>query len=725
MRHPVIVYSLDDIRGRIVFNTLKVSDIESRLSATHYEAQEAIDAHGTHLIIFDAKRNFSNELRAIKRLSIDYPDTTIIVLCSPSDVTVLENLGLENVRYVPDPLDPELILTMVRANLDSAFSIRGFLRITCSTLALLTRICYRTLPIAITLLIGLMGGYVYWCISTLPEIEILENYTPYEASKLYAYDNTLLTEFYKERRTFISNEMIPKYVKDAFIAVEDNRYYRHNGIDVLRIISALITDIKERAFLQGGSTITQQLAKMIFLKPEKTITRKIKEIALSLQIESKYSKDEILGLYLNKAYFGSRAYGIEAASQAYFGKSVTNLTIPEAALLASLLKAPTKYSPFRDMKRSLRRRNYVLQRMLKTGFIDEKEYYDSLRYPLPVKYNGRKYKAPYFVDYCKKILEKKYGERLYTSGLKIYTTLDYRMQQMAESAIETGIEDLKKRIEGEVQAALLAIDLRTGDIKAMVGGTNFWNSQFNRVTQAMRQPGSAFKPIVFLTALNLGFKPNHKVEDKMITYSLRNGKYTWTPRNHDDVYYSTVSMRTALARSLNSATVRMAKIVGLGNVIKTAKKIGIKSRIYPYYSSALGASELTLMELVYAYAAFSHGKRMEPISIKKVIDKENLTIIDPSGVQERVIPKRSLANIRHMLRAVMVEGTGFKANVLGKKVYGKTGTSNDYSDAWFIGFDEDIAVGVWVGRDNGAPIGEDKTGSNVALPIWIDYMKRI
>lgn len=723
MSSSVIVYSPDDIRGRIVSKILSVNGIKTLLFSSHFEVKEAIVKSSPAAVVLDLKKNVSSELNFLETLSYKLSEATIIALSDTSNVHVLENLGLSNLHCVSEPLDPEFILSIVKDKLGGEFSIRTYIPALQKALSNFSKLAVKSFKIIILLIIGLLGGYMYWCFSTLPATENLNEYSPYESSKVFSYDNVLLTEFYVERRTFIPHEKIPKHVINAFIAVEDMRYYKHHGIDIVRTIGALFRNIKEGAFVQGGSTITQQLAKMLFLKPEKTITRKIKEIVLSLQIEKKYTKDEILGLYLNKAYFGARAYGIEAASQAYFGKSTAKIGISEAALLAALPKAPSKYSPFRNHEEALNRRNYVLRRMLVAGFINETEYKEALSDPIPKKYHGPKHKAPYFVDYCRTVLEKKYGDRLYTSGLKIYTTLDYKEQLKAEGAVCKGIEELKKRGIEEVQAAFLAVDLKTGRIKAMVGGTNFWDSQFNRATQAMRQPGSAFKPIVYLTALKKGFRLDDTLEDREFTYTVRGVNKTWTPRNYREIYHGTVTLKKALSLSLNAATVRLAKKIKIKNVIETAKTLGIQSKIHPFYPSALGASELSLMELVYAFAAFACGNRIEPMCIDRIIDREKMALVEPSGVREKVIDDKVLANLKRMLRAVIVSGTGIRARSLGKKVYGKTGTTNDYADAWFIGFDDKIVAGVWVGRDNRMPIGENETGSRAALPIWIEYMK--
>jgi len=482
-----------------------------------------------------------------------------------------------------------------------------------------------------------------------------------------------------------------------------------------------LRNIRAGAFVEGGSTITQQLAKMLFLSPEKTITRKIKEIALAFQLEHRYTKDELLGMYLNHAYLGTRAYGIEAASQTYFGKSTQQLTMAEAVLLATLPKAPSKHSPFKDPERALRRRNLGLKKMLGRGYITAEKYSEAILAPLPAKLTGRSCKSPFFVDYARGVLEDRYGDRLYTSGMKIYTTLDFRMQEHAEAAVTKGIAELRERGITGVQAALLAVELKTGRIKAMVGGTNYQSSQFNRAVLARRQPGSSFKPLVYLTALNLGFTPQDVIADEKVTYRWAQG--AWTPENYNHIYLGRVSLQEAMAKSLNAATINLTKRVGIASIITTAQRLGIASTIHPFDSSALGASELTLLELVCAYAALGHGYRITPEPIDRIIDREQPFLIEPSGSRERVIGEKAVEQIRTMLRSVVLEGTGKKAGVLERPVYGKTGTSNNCADAWFIGFDDALVTGVWVGRDDRSPIASHETGSTAALPIWIEFMK--
>ncbi|QWR76767.1 penicillin-binding protein 1A [Candidatus Magnetomonas plexicatena] len=576
---------------------------------------------------------------------------------------------------------------------------------------------------AIALSLGFGGGFLFWTLSDLPKIKMLEEYTPLQTSLVYSADNELLAELFIERRTFVPYHKIPNHVKKAFIAVEDARFYKHRGIDFVRIFGAMYEDIKAKSFVQGGSTITQQLAKMLFLKPERSLERKLKEATLSLQIERHYTKDEIIGLYLNQTYFGTRAYGIEAASYTYFGKSTSDLNIAEAALLAAIPKAPTTYSPFKNPQKSLQRRNFVLKRMLAAGFITDAQCEKAMKVPLPTNQHTRRYNAPYFIDYIKNELEDEYGERLYTAGIKIYTTLDYRLQKIAEKAVLFGVNNLAKRKRKNVQVALLAVDTQTGAIKAMVGGTDFWETQFNRVTQAIRQPGSSFKPVVYLTALNEGFTPDSTIMDAPISFTGSSKSDIWTPQNYDREYNGEVTLRYAIAHSLNAATVYLADKVGIKKVIETAKVLGIKNPVQPYMPSALGASDLTLLELTYAYAAFSSGNRYAPYSIVKITNKDGVPLQEMKTSYKNVIDENVDSELKELLRGVITSGTGNAAMALNKTVYGKTGTTDSFADAWFMGFDDRLAVGVWVGRDDHKPIGARETGAQAALPIWMEFMK--
>jgi len=722
----VIIHSPDEIRGRIIAETLKARGVTVYECLTLADVDVALEQGSSQVVILDTCRHltafmpfltrFSQKERAGKlRLAVILQSEESV--CGP-----LQDLKFRRLFCLPDPIDPEKIADLARqARPSIILIIIAFLK---NRMLQAIRLFFKCLMVLFILAIGLIGGYIVTCITTLPPTEALENYTPFQSTKIYSLDNVLLTEFYIQRRTYTPLAQIPPHVRQAIIAVEDTRFYQHNGIDIVRIGGALIADLKDRSFAQGASTITQQLAKMLFLKPDKTITRKVKEIALSFKIEKKYTKDRILEMYLNQAYFGARAYGVEAASQTYFGKPITAVSISDAALLAGLLKAPSLFSPYKNPQKALKRRNLALKQIAASDFINYGVYKQALIAPMPEKFHGRKYKAPYFADYCRTVLEPKLGDRLFSSGLKVYTTLDYKMQEIAERAVHRGLDELEKRCEKGLQAGLLAVELTTGRIRAMVGGRDFWTSQFNRVTQAKRQPGSAFKPIVYLTALNRGYKPGDTIQDVETSY-ISDSNQTWTPRNYTGVYHGTVTLRRALAHSYNAAAVNLSTRLGIKNVIKTAQRLGVSSEIKPYLSSALGASEITLSELVYVYATFATGNRMEPVIINRIIDRNTLTITEPRSTGAKVVGDQERAYLKALLRAVILQGSGRKAAVLNREVYGKTGTTNGYVDAWFIGFDDLLAVGVWVGRDTLTPIGEGESGSKAALPIWIEFMKGV
>jgi penicillin-binding protein 1A len=581
------------------------------------------------------------------------------------------------------------------------------------------------LLIILSALIGVLGSFTYWVFSDLPKIKRLEEYTPIESSRVYSSDGKVIAELYVERRTFVPYYQIPEHVKRAFISVEDIRFYYHPGVDLIGIMRALWCDIRAGGIVEGGSTITQQLARMLFLKPGRSVKRKLKEAALSILIEKQYTKDEILGLYLNQAYFGTRAYGIEAASQTYFGKSVSELTTGEAALLGSLPKAPSLYSPFKNAEGARERRSVVLKKMLSHDFITEKEFEKGMAEPLPKTPHMRRYEAPYFIEFMRQRLEQKYGPGIYTSGYKIYSTLDYRMQKIAEEVIRKGIEAIEQRVEPGIQASLIAIELQTGHIKAMVGGLDFWKNQYNRATQAKRQPGSAFKPFVYLTAFENGMLSQDKIIDSPISFRGAQRGKAWSPRNYDGKYYGRVTLKRALAKSLNAATVRLAGRIGIDNVIETARRLGIKGDLQPYLPTALGASDVTLIELVSAYSTFATGRNIEPLIYEKILNRDGVVIEETRPKAEEIINTNAIEEMRIALEAVIQEGTARKAREVGRPVYGKTGTTNDYTDAWFIGFDDSLAVGVWVGRDDHTPIGPRETGARAALPIWIEFMKTV
>ena len=573
-------------------------------------------------------------------------------------------------------------------------------------------------------LIGVFAGYVYWFFSSLPDVKSLEGYRPFEASVIYSSDGQLLAELFIERRRFVPHYEIPDIVKKAFIAVEDVRFYKHPGVDILGILRALYRDIKAGSIVEGGSTITQQLAKMLFLKPEKSLARKIRETILSIQIEKRYTKDEILGLYLNQVYFGNRAYGIASAAETYFGKSYKDINVAEIALLAGMPKAPSLYNPFKRPDLALKRRNLVLQRMLEEGFIDKEQYEEAIATPLPTHPHWRKFEAPYFVETIRQELEIKYGERLYKDGLRIYSTIDYYLQKKAEEALRKGLTEIHKRVKPTVQAALIAIEIKTGHIKAFVGGSDFWETQFNRI-YSLRQPGSAFKPFVYAVALMEGFKADDLILDLPVSFPGAIKGKSWSPRNYNNEYHGEVSLRKALALSLNAATVRLASQVGIRKVIEFAKKCGLNTKIHPYLSTALGASDIRPIELTAAYSVFATGKKIKPIFYEKITTYNGVVIEENSPEIQDILSEEIVKQMRELLREVVISGTAQKAKELDREVYGKTGTTNDFSDAWFVGFDDNLVVGVWVGRDNNKPIGPKEAGVKSALPIWFDFMKGV
>ncbi|HSW63015.1 MAG TPA: PBP1A family penicillin-binding protein [Dissulfurispiraceae bacterium] len=575
----------------------------------------------------------------------------------------------------------------------------------------------------IGIVIGAGGGFAYWMLADLPEVKTLETYRPIEATMVYSADNKVLAEFYLERRNFVPHYQIPDRMKKAIVAIEDQRFYLHPGVDIIGILRALYKDIMARKIVEGGSTITQQLTKMLFLKPEKSVARKIKEALISLQIEKRYTKDEILGMYLNQAYFGAQAYGIEAAAQSYFGKSVGQLTLGEAAMVAGLPKAPSQFSPFRSPEKAKFRRSLVLNSMLDLGYITKAEYDGANREPLPAKRFSRRYEAPYFVEFLRQQIEAKYGDKIYISGMKIYATVDFSLQKHAEAAVKHGISAMEKRVKKGVQVALIALDVRTGQIRAMVGGTDFWETQFNRATQAMRQSGSAFKPFVYATALENGMKPEDTIRDAPISFPGGKQGSLWSPRNYDGEFRGEVTLRKALALSLNVATVRLANHLGIDNVIEFAQKCGYRSKLQPYLPTALGASDVTPLDLTAAYAVFATGRRLEPLSHDRVLSRDGIQLDEVIPQTKQVLPPETVDGMRELLREVIESGTAMRAKELKRTVYGKTGTTNDFTDAWFVGFDDRLVVGVWVGRDNNKPLGVKETGARAALPIWLEFMK--
>ncbi len=590
------------------------------------------------------------------------------------------------------------------------------------------------IPIFIALggvFLGILAGTFFSLTHDLPQINRLKQFKPSSVTRVFSSNNQVLDRFYLEKRFPVSIEQIPKLLIDAILTIEDRNFYHHSGVNLKAILRAVLLDLKTGSFKQGASTLTQQLAKTLFLSSEKSIVRKIKEAILAVQIERRYTKDEILELYLNQIYLGSGAYGVEAASQTYFKKPVIDLTLEEAALIAGLPKAPSVYSPMNNMDLALKRRHLVLGQMLATGAITQGAYdiADARKIELGSREISQN-KAAYFIDHIKIGLNTRLGRQaVYSTGLNIYTTLDADLQDAAVKAVSKGMADLEKRMESrgldasKAQCAVIAIDVKTGGILSMVGGKDFSASPFNRAVQALRQPGSAFKPFVYAAALSSGLAQNDFLLDAPLSYRLANNQ-TWQVNNFSNNFSGKITLRKALALSKNTPAVRLIQAMDPAKVVEFAQKAGISSPLSPNPSLALGTSEVSLMELTAAYIPFANmGIRVQPFAVFKITDSDARVVFQNTLLRQSVMSRQDAAVITDMLRAVVREGTGKKAGVIQTDIAGKTGTTDDYKDALFIGYNPDIALGVWVGNDDAASLGRYETGARAALPIWIEVMR--
>jgi len=670
------------------------------------------------------------------------------------------------------------------------------------------------------------GGAVY-LLQGMPSVSSIETYRPNLASKLYTVDGREFAQFAVERRTLVPLSSVPKKLIQAVVAVEDSHFYQHHGIDWSGILRAMIKNIRAGRIVQGGSTITQQLARALFLTPERTFIRKLREVLLAMLIERKYSKQEIMELYLNQIYFGHGAYGVEAAARTYFGKDVSQLKLVECAMLAGLPRAPNRYSPLRHPERAKARRRHVLKRMLEEGFITQTEYQAALKEELQlVESVNFESPAPYFTEYVRKYLERRYGSRsIYRDGLRIYTTLDLHLQELAHAALRKGIRELDKRrgfrpidehtqlspdivpepdlgkleegalylgrIEArtkdglqvkvgacrgvvprkyfawvgkaatrkylqpgarvvvqvlkapaqddgeeveyvfsleqqpEVQGAIVVLDPTTGYILAMDGGYDFALSKFNRATQARRQPGSAFKPIIYAAALEAGYTLGDILLDAPIIYRDEEKADDWKPANYYQRFYGPTTLRKALEHSRNVVTVKLLDKIGIQRAIQMARKLGISTPLAEDLSLALGSSGVSLLELTSAYGVFANsGVRLPPIAVRYVADSEGRILEERKPQPEEVLDARIAYLMASLLQGVVEHGTGWRARRIGRPLAGKTGTTNHYIDAWFIGFTPDLAAGVWVGLDEQKTLGPVETGSRAASPIWVDFMEK-
>ncbi|MEW6609467.1 MAG: PBP1A family penicillin-binding protein [bacterium] len=597
-------------------------------------------------------------------------------------------------------------------------------------------------------IIGVGARYIVNFIGPLPDLDPVLKYEGREVckfpTKLYSADNKLIAEFAEEKREVVSLDNIPKMLKETFIAVEDKHFYKHKGVDISGILRAFLANIRAGKIVQGGSTITQQLARNVFSMYEETYRRKIREILIALLIEQKLTKDEILERYLNKIYLGHGNYGVQEASLYYFDKPVKDLNLAEIAMLAGIPPFPEYYSPINYPQNVVERQAFVLKRMEEEGIITlEQRIKAKEAFAIQIKEISKKKfaqtkttfnNALYFTDYVRQILYQEYGRNaVYTDGLNVQTTLDLNLQEVAISVLENGLACLnqaKKPGEPRIEGAILAIDPTTGYIKAMVGGSGFTPSnQLNRAIQAKRQAGSIFKPFIYATAIDYGFTPVNILDDSPKTYLGAKGK-DWKPTNYDNKYYGSVTLRCALELSLNLATIKLLEEIGVSNVIEYAHKMGIKSEQLPADSSlALGTAQVTLLEMVTAFGVFANqGIKVEPMAIKSIKDRNQNLLEKRTTKKERVISPQTAYLMTSMLEGVVQRGTARYAvgNKIDRAIAGKTGTTNDYVDAWFIGFIPELVVGVWIGYDSGQKsLGSGQTGAVVTAPIWTEFIKKI
>ena len=584
------------------------------------------------------------------------------------------------------------------------------------------------------MLLATVGGTVTYYVMTLdlPGIDALKDYRPSIASRVFDENNELIDEFFLEDRKVVKISEVPKVVQHAFVAVEDSRFYQHQGFDLQSIFRAMFKNVEAGKIVQGGSTITQQVAKLMYLSPERKYIRKFKEAILSYRIDKYLTKDEILNLYLNQIYLGHGTYGIESASIGYFGKSAKDLTLPEAALIAGMPKAPSNYSPYLYYDRAKQRQVFVLTRMMEEGYITKTQMDAAVAAPLKLRPIKPKEKiAAHFVEHVRRYVQEKYGaDVLYKEGLSIYTTLNLSAQKAAYEAVEKGLTEMEARgkyEKGLVQAALYSMEVKTGAIRAMVGGRDFNKSEFNRSTQSRRQPGSAFKPLIYTAAFDKGMNPSTQFVDSPVVFedpSQEDG--LWKPKNFDEKFLGPITMRTALVQSRNIVTIKILQEIGIDYAMSYAVNMGIASPLTRNLSLALGSSGVTLQELVRAYGVLANsGKKVTPYFIRKIVDRTGNVFEETKVQAEQVIDPRIAFMTSYVMQDVVESGTGRRVKSIGRPVAGKTGTTNDIRDAWFVGFTPSLITGVWIGFDQEKTLGKHEVGGRAAAPVWLYFMEKV
>ena len=604
------------------------------------------------------------------------------------------------------------------------------------------------------------GSYGAWSLvcrgGGCPAVSVLDDYTPRQTSKLYAADGRFISELGLERRTLVGIADIPAVVRGAFVITEDRRFYSHRGVDFIGLAGA----VKDRLAgdrLRGASTITQQLARNVFperISRERSLVRKLREAKVARQIEERYGKDKILELYLNQISLGNGAFGVETASQRYFGKSVRDLNIAEAATLAALPKAPERYNPRRYPDRAIQRRNTVIELMRRGAIVSDADASLAKAYPLRLAPRAEAGDvAPYFVEWVRQQLDAHFGRRLYEQGLKVYTTIDLDMQSAAERALEGQLKAIEGgkygkyphatyeqytagRAGGEpsggantpyLQGAFVAMEPRTGAVRALVGGRDFDDSKFNRATQALRQPGSTFKPIVYADAIRNGRPPSFIVDDSPISLPQDNGSL-WTPQNYDGQFQGTMPMRRALYQSRNLATIRLGQSLGERDVIAMARRFGISTPIPAYPSIHIGAADVYPIEMIAAYTAFaSLGTRAAPYAIVRVENAGGEVLWQPAPSRTATLSPEEAWLMVDMMKDVVRRGTaaGSVGAQFAPPAGGKTGTTNDGADVWYIGYTSDLVAGVWMGMDRPRKIKANAQGGVLAAPAWTTFMREV
>jgi penicillin-binding protein 1A len=597
---------------------------------------------------------------------------------------------------------------------------------------------------------GAVFGLVEWLRHDLPSPEKLSAMETPVKTTVFDSRGRVLHEFYRENRSVVLLKDMPRNLINATLSTEDRNFYQHWGVDLWGVGRAVVTDITHMRRAQGGSTITQQLARNLFNMYEKSFTRKLKELVLAIDLERAYSKDQILEMYFNQIYFGEGAYGVEAAAKTFFGRPLKDLSLSECALIAGIPANPSLYSPRRRPAASLARRAKVLRNMLATRAINQVEFDRAMQMPVgvtPSRYSNER--APYFIEMVRQHLDEKYGSNsVYEGGLKVYTTLDADLQILAERALERHLTALEKDLKLKnsraafqtavtagstpagsrtpyLQAAVVAIDPRTGVIRALTGGRDFNESNFNRAVQAARQPGSSFKPFVYAAAVDNGFKPTDIMVDEPVTFPGAEGQPAYEPQNYDNKFRGPITLRYALQESVNIPAIKLLRKVGTSLVASYARRMGIKSPLGQNLSLALGSSEVNLLEITSAYAVLAdRGVRNDPMFILKVLDKDGKELERNAPRPYEVLSEGTAATMTSMLQSVMDHGTGYPARAAGFTLpaAGKTGTMDDYMDAWFVGYIPSLSVGVWVGFDEKKTMGKGMTGARAALPIWTEIM---